>query len=223
MAYPSDSARTKNWGPEILTDADLEAQIDLLHSWVNAAMNGTTGHAHTGGTNDAPKISAATGLTIASQAQGDVLYASSASAWARLGAGTAGMFLKTLGAAANPAWAYAPIFKVGSTTRDLTTATGSQSVTGSGFTPRLAVFIGAQDNNARMSIGFDDGTNRLSLSFDDAGNKWQVETTVSIAPGSGADKQVAYVTSFDSDGFSLSWTKTGTPTGTFTLIYLLIQ
>lgn len=44
-------------------------------------------------------------LTIASQAQGDVMYASSATVWTRLGAGTAGQALTTGGAAANPAWA----------------------------------------------------------------------------------------------------------------------
>jgi len=42
--------------------------------------------------------------TIASEAQGDILYRD-ASAWARLGAGTSGHFLKTQGAAANPVWA----------------------------------------------------------------------------------------------------------------------
>lgn len=45
-----------------------------------------------------------TGLTIASQAQGDVLYYNG-SAWTRLGAGTSGQFLKTFGSGANPAWA----------------------------------------------------------------------------------------------------------------------
>ena len=40
---------------------------------------------------------------IGSAAQGDILYRG-ASAWARLGAGTSGQFLKTNGAAANPAW-----------------------------------------------------------------------------------------------------------------------
>jgi hypothetical protein len=43
-------------------------------------------------------------FTVASQAQGDVIYYSG-SAWARLGAGTSGQFLKTQGAAANPVWA----------------------------------------------------------------------------------------------------------------------
>jgi hypothetical protein len=41
---------------------------------------------------------------IGSAAQGDILYRD-ASAWARLGAGTSGQLLKTLGAGANPTWA----------------------------------------------------------------------------------------------------------------------
>lgn len=45
-----------------------------------------------------------TALVATSQAQGDVLYASSGSAISRLGAGTAGQALTTGGAAANPAW-----------------------------------------------------------------------------------------------------------------------
>lgn len=40
---------------------------------------------------------------IGSAAQGDILYRG-ASAWARLGAGTSGQYLKTQGASANPAW-----------------------------------------------------------------------------------------------------------------------
>jgi hypothetical protein len=40
---------------------------------------------------------------IGSAAQGDILYRG-ASAWARLGAGTSGQFMKTSGAGANPAW-----------------------------------------------------------------------------------------------------------------------
>jgi hypothetical protein len=40
---------------------------------------------------------------IGSAAQGDILYRG-ASSWARLGAGTSGQFLKTLGTGANPAW-----------------------------------------------------------------------------------------------------------------------
>ena len=105
MAWPSSSARTKNWGTEILTDADLEAQLDLLHSYFNDSLNATTGHDHSGGTAEGPKISAATGLTIASQAQGDILYASSSSAFARLAKGTAGQLLRINSGATAPEWA----------------------------------------------------------------------------------------------------------------------
>lgn len=45
------------------------------------------------------------GLTVASQAQGDLIYATSASAWARLGKGTAGQLLTMNSGATAPEWA----------------------------------------------------------------------------------------------------------------------
>lgn len=62
MAFPTASSRSKNWGTEVLTDADLEAQLDLLHTYFNDSLHATTGHAHTGGTNDGPKITLTTGV-----------------------------------------------------------------------------------------------------------------------------------------------------------------
>lgn len=56
MAWPTASARTKDWGSEILTDTDQEAQLDILHAYLNDSLNGTAGHGHTGGTNDGKKI-----------------------------------------------------------------------------------------------------------------------------------------------------------------------
>lgn len=223
MAWPSASSRTKNWGTEILTDSDLETQLDLLHSYFNDSLNATTGHGHTGGTSDGPKLSIASALTISSQAQGDVIYASSSSAWARLGAGTAGMFLKTLGASANPAWAYAPIFKMVTTTYDLSTASGTQAVTGVGFTPRLVILLGNQTGNARTSVGFSDGTNDYSIYMVDAGNAFNSATGSSLNAGSGANSQSGEISAFGADGFTITWTKTGSPTGTFNLMALCIQ
>lgn len=92
-AWPSVSARTKTWGAEVLTPSDLHGQFDLIHTYINAMMNGTTGHGHTGSTNDGPKLSIASALTIASQAAGDLIYASSSTVWARLAKGTDGQFL----------------------------------------------------------------------------------------------------------------------------------
>lgn len=55
-AWPSASARTKNWGTELLLDSDQESQLDLLHTYFNDSLNASTGHGHTGGTADGPKI-----------------------------------------------------------------------------------------------------------------------------------------------------------------------
>lgn len=63
MAWSSNSARSKTWTTEILTVADLHAQLDLLHTWDNDSMNGTTGHGHTGGTNDGKPIVLTTAVT----------------------------------------------------------------------------------------------------------------------------------------------------------------
>lgn len=56
MAWPADLSRTKNWGTETLTDADLEGQLDLIINWVMAAFNLTTGHKHDATANEGPKI-----------------------------------------------------------------------------------------------------------------------------------------------------------------------
>lgn len=108
MAFPSDSARTKNWGTEVLTDSDLEAQLDLLHNYFLACLNSSTGHSHDGTSNQGPKINI-TNLTVSSQALGDLIYASSGSAWARKGGNTTTTkkFLNQTGdgsASAAPSW-----------------------------------------------------------------------------------------------------------------------
>lgn len=57
MAYPSTLVRTKNWGTETLTDADLEGQLDLIIDWVNAVSDSSSGHKHDGTTSEGPKLS----------------------------------------------------------------------------------------------------------------------------------------------------------------------
>lgn len=85
--FPSDSIRTKNWGTEILTDSDLEAQFDLLHAYFVAALHSSTGHTHDGTSNQGPKLTYAgvstgfgSGFTTVTAASGDyVLVASDVS------------------------------------------------------------------------------------------------------------------------------------------------
>ena len=67
------------------------------------AITSVPDHDHTGEAGDGGQLSLAM-LSVASEAQGDLIIRG-ASAWARLGAGTSGHFLKTQGAGANPVWA----------------------------------------------------------------------------------------------------------------------
>lgn len=84
MAYPSDLVRTKNWGSEILTDSDLEGQLDLIINWVMAAFHATTGHTHSGSGNNGPLLSSSAvtttfgnGFTTVTGASGDYLLIAS--------------------------------------------------------------------------------------------------------------------------------------------------
>lgn len=63
MAWPSTSARTKTWGTEILTAGDLDGQFDILHTYNNDQLNGTSGHKHSGGTNDGPLLPLASAVS----------------------------------------------------------------------------------------------------------------------------------------------------------------
>lgn len=65
--FPSDSVRSKNWSTEILTDSDLESQFDLIHDYIKAQLDGSTGHNHDGTSNQSKKLtSAAIGATFIS-------------------------------------------------------------------------------------------------------------------------------------------------------------
>jgi len=116
-------------------------------------------------------------------------------------------------------------FKVGSITRDLSTASGSVATTGIGFQPKAVIFLGTQTSSKKMSIGFTDGTNQAVIyqtstagTFDQAGTCFVVadETT-------GSASQIGALGSLDADGFTIVWTKVGSPTGTFTVRYLALK
>lgn len=111
----------------------------------------------------------------------------------------------------------------GSFTRDVSTATGSQSVTGVGFTPRVVHFL-MGSNGKQTSTGIAvSGASRCV--YQDAGSSvFNASGTVCIywENGGGVNYQGS-VSSLDADGFTVSWTKNGSPTGTATIQYLAIK
>jgi hypothetical protein len=119
-------------------------------------------------------------------------------------------------------------FASGIFTRDMTTATGSQAVTGVGFRPRLILFLAAEGSTSQASIGFDlAGSSRASISNRNASaaDVWaRSGTSYSIYAEQGSGNVYAGgVTSFDADGFTVSWVKSGSPTGTLGVDYLAMR
>lgn len=159
---------------------------------------------------------------IGSAAQGDILYRG-ASGWARLAAGTVRQYLKTGGSGANPSWGDISM-KVGNFTRDLSTASGSQAVTGVGFTPKVVFFLSSRNSGGWGSVGVDDGTGRGAVEWNGGydANAPCFSQTAQFVRQTLANYQSFTVASMDSDGFTLSFTKTGTPTGTLQAVYLAI-
>lgn len=115
-------------------------------------------------------------------------------------------------------------------TRDISTSSGTQAITGVGFTPTAVIFLSAVGATARVSVGIDDcgssGSGQSSI-YDingDSANNWQVSNVSSIALyNTSSDKYVGHITATGADGFTITWTKTGSPTGTATIFYLAMK
>ena len=116
-------------------------------------------------------------------------------------------------------------FKVGSFTRDTILASGTQAVTGVGFTPKAVLFFALQNQSREISWGFDDGTIAQSTYDDQASAGTYQTSSISISDEetSGTTAYEGIVSSFGSDGFTITWTKTGSPTGTLTIAFLAFR
>jgi len=114
--------------------------------------------------------------------------------------------------------------KVGSFTYDVSTTT-DVVVSGIGFTPKGVTFLANIDTTTAQSSGVSDGTDDGCFYFTsgDASDVRRSDTVRSIAlyvsPSAAA---FAQVTSFNSDGWTLGRTKSGSPTGTATVNYLAV-
>ncbi len=118
-------------------------------------------------------------------------------------------------------------FKVGSFTRDLTIASGTQAVTGVGFQPKAVLLFAAISSSATMSIGFDDATTHTSITDRQivSADQWEIDAaTYAIKVYTGAtDSYTGYVSALGADGFTITWAKVNSPTGTLTINYLAIR
>ncbi len=169
-----------------------------------------------------------TKIAMGSDAQGDVIYYDGTD-YVRLGAGTSGQFLKTNGTSSNPEWDAATTIEVGGFSKDTSDATGTQEINLTGAFKPIAVTLqafedgtGPATNTLEASLGFDDGTRTHCNYIDAANDLWTSRTDFSIydEENTATDTYQGKVSSFDSDGFTITWTKVGTPTGTLKIKFM---
>ena len=134
---------------------------------------------------------AVTGAKIAlgSDAQGDVMYYNGTD-WARLGAGTSGMFLKTQGAGANPLWATASgsdnlgshiatqtlnmgAFQIAGTGALTMSSATFTNTAGAGLSVSSSAYLAVSGGN--VGIGTASPSARLHLALDAASTNTQLE------------------------------------------------
>lgn len=115
----------------------------------------------------------------------------------------------------------APVPKIINLTRVLSVASGNVSYTGTGFQPSAIHFLAGLTGNASTpwaSVGFSDGSlNSMLAPFLGTGPGNFMETVnagVISDNATGTNFQSFVVASMDSNGFTLTWTKVGTPTST---------
>lgn len=117
-----------------------------------------------------------------------------------------------------------PQYKVILFTQNLSTTTGAVSTTGVGFRPKAAIFMGASGNTLASFNGVTDGTTQGCVYNQNGGGTGDVQgsnTSVMLFTTDGfTNISIAVLTSFDADGFTLTWTKTGSPTGTVSISVL---
>lgn len=120
-------------------------------------------------------------------------------------------------------------FAWGSFTRDMATATGTQTVTGVGFKPRALIFVGSQTvASSQASIGIDlAGSSRGCIynSHATSANTWTPAGTaysIFIDQGGGVSYSGG-VTATRENEFDVSWVRTGAASGTVSVDYLALR
>lgn len=105
------------------------------------------------------------------------------------------------------------------TSRDLTTATGTQALTGFGFQPTACDGFGSTGGAASIYTtynGHSDSAKTQATVFSNAGTiNFNSSNFFGAVDATGANFQFAAISSYDAGGVTISWTKSGSPTGTF--------
>ena len=118
-----------------------------------------------------------------------------------------------------------PACKVGTFTKNMADASGCQSYTGVGFKPAAVIFFAGVNGADGDSKGIDDATTSGYAADDYAdvpgGQAAGTGSSIVIVPAAGKS-YAGHITSMDADGYTIAWTRTSTPTGIISVVYLAI-
>ena len=115
--------------------------------------------------------------------------------------------------------------KTGYTSYDISTASGTQTISGIGFQPKaVIIFSNLQSNTFTASWGMDNGTTAGCIyCYATGGNSFAFATNIiELIITNAVTYSTATVSAFNADGFNLTWVKTGSPTGTANIFYMAI-
>jgi len=152
-------------------------------------------------------------------AKGDLAGGTGANTAAKLTVGANDTFLVAAsGEATGMKWVTWNQSANGAFTRNMTTATATQAITGLGFQPTYVTLHGLVATSFESSInGFSDATNDYCTQID-VDELITPRGSYAIYLEVGSLNSGAYqrgtIQSMDSDGFTIDWTKAGSPTGT---------
>ena len=210
-------------------DTAIVETMPTVGMWNNLATivsTGFTGDGYLKAINSPVSISAAflTNIINSAVTISTSLNASGASVVGIYPSGASGSVLISRGNSALPVFAAVPRVKVGTFTRDLTTATGNQTISGVGFKLTsldiLASFTGSADKAS--SVGFADASSSRCQSQDDQGKMSHTNDLVVIWNTYPGVNQSGTLGSTYDDGFIISWTRNGNASGTAQLSYRAI-
>jgi hypothetical protein len=111
-------------------------------------------------------------------------------------------------------------------TRDTATASGFQGVTGVGFRPKFVKFFGTQGGTSKACWGADDGSRPRVVADnhgDTADTYAELDTDSLYFVQTSTAQYFGHIDSFDADGFTIDWTRSGTPTGTVNIKFVAFR
>ena len=115
-------------------------------------------------------------------------------------------------------------FKVIAATKDMTAATADVAYTGVGFKPAAIIAIAAINGTIQYSNGMADaGLTTGNLYNSQASTNAYVDANFISLWAAGGGNQTGTLKTLDSDGFTITWTKYLSPTGTATIKFLCFR